>query len=372
MKTVWKIIMLSLLFSIMLSDSAAAWTRSDQTLSNAEMVIGEVFCEAEVCFGPSGPRPEWGSGPFTREEWETAIWDAVIQWNSISGYGDGLFDMRSKRSGEDPCQPQEGAVAIVLTEFSTGVCGGHPLPPTGAGAIAYTVPPVIYVNTSHRGGLAHLRRLLVHELGHILGLGHPDQAGQTVRSIMNSDMECSLTTEPFRYCDAIQLDDIQGIRALHPMRTTLTGMGFLENPRNGSSHSGIGIISGWVCEADRLLIDIRRVHEEGFYTRAAILEPVYGTERLDTARACGDTDNGFGVLFNWNRLGDGTYKIFAEVDGFRLDDRGATVTVTTLGEPFLEGVTGEFTLPNFPTPGKSVVIEWEQSLQNFVIKDTLP
>ena len=32
----------------------------------------------------------------------------------------------------------------------------------------------------------------------------------------------------------------------------------------------------------------------------------YGTERLDTQAACGDTDNGFGLLFNWNLLDDGS------------------------------------------------------------------
>ena len=32
-------------------------------------------------------------------------------------------------------------------------------------------------------------------------------------------------------------------------------------------------------------------------------EATYGTERLDTVPVCGDTDNGFGLLFNWNNLG---------------------------------------------------------------------
>ena len=64
----------------------------------------------------------------------------------------------------------------------------------------------------------------------------------------------------------------------------------------------------------------------------------YGTERLDTAGVCGDTDNGFGLLFNWNLLGEGAHEVVAYVDGIELGR--ATVQVTTLGEEFLRGVAG--------------------------------
>ena len=93
----------------------------------------------------------------------------------------------------------------------------------------------------------------------------------------------------------------------------------------------------------------------------------YGTARLDTEGACGDVDNGFGLLFNWNLLGDGMHDVVAVVDGVELDQ--ATITVTTLGEEFPEGLEGEYILEGFPDPDTSVVIRWEESLQNFVIID---
>ena len=93
----------------------------------------------------------------------------------------------------------------------------------------------------------------------------------------------------------------------------------------------------------------------------------YGTERLDTLEVCGDTDNGFGLLFNWNLLGDGEHTVEAFVDDVALG--WATVRVTTLGEEFVRDVMGTCTTPNFPMVDKTVMLEWQQNSQNFVITE---
>ena len=94
-------------------------------------------------------------------------------------------------------------------------------------------------------------------------------------------------------------------------------------------------------------------------------------ERLDTLDICGDTDNGFVMLFNWNRLGAGEHTVTALVDGMELGR--ATVRVTTVGEgaeeEFLRGVAGECVAPDFPHQGQSTRLEWQQNSQNFVITD---
>ena len=86
--------------------------------------------------------------------------------------------------------------------------------------------------------------------------------------------------------------------------------------------------------------------------------------------ACGDVDNGFGLLFNWNLLGDGAHEVVAVVDGEELDR--ATITVTTVDGEYPEGLAGEYLLEDFPRPGASVVVRWEESLQNFVIVERNP
>ena len=135
----------------------------------------------------------------------------------------------------------------------------------------------------------------------------------------------------------------------------------LENPQPGSFQSGIGIVSGWACEADRIDIEV-----SGGGVNAT-LQAAYGTARGDTAGRCGDTNNGFGLLVNWNILGDGNYTVRALRDG--VEFARVTVIVSTLGlnQQFATGLKGDSQLPNFPEDGKTTRIRWQENIQNFSI-----
>ena len=248
----------------------------------------------------------------------------------------------------NPCHEYDG-IAIILTDGE--VCPGDG-PMNAAGLFGPTdyEQARIYLNIGFyaRGSDYNITPLLIHELGHALGLGHPDEAEQEVMAIMNS----------YLGVDTVQPDDIAGARALWGGPGPLVGV--LENPRAGSHQSGVGVISGWVCEADTVAIKINGVPY-----------PVpYGTARLDTEDACGDVDNGFGLLFNWNLLDDGAHAVGGR-GGRRgigpgydhRDDRRRGVSRRTGGEYLLE---------DFPRPGASVFIRWEESLQNFVIVERTP
>ena len=157
-------------------------------------------------------------------------------------------------------------------------------------------------------------------------------------------------------------------------------VGYLENPSPRSFQSGLGLISGWVCEAEGVTVEIEKADGEVVEVAAA-----YGTERADTAGVCGDSDNGFGVLVNWNLLDDGAHAVRVLVNGVALGTRvvpgvgvvpalvdgieigHAPVTVTTLGAEFVEGLHGSLLVEDFPRAGEQVRLVWQESQQNFVL-----
>ena len=132
----------------------------------------------------------------------------------------------------------------------------------------------------------------------------------------------------------------------------------LENPASGSSQSGIGFISGWICTANTITASI----DGGVKVAAA-----YGIDRGDTQSVCGDTNNGFILEVNWGSLSNGshTVRVFDDEKEFA----SATFTTTTLGVEFLQGAAGMCTVGDFPSAGQSATLEWEPNLQNFVITD---
>ena len=135
---------------------------------------------------------------------------------------------------------------------------------------------------------------------------------------------------------------------------------WLGNPAPGSFQSGVGVLSGWVCEADTVTLEIETAAGTTFTEEAG-----YGTERGDTAGVCGDTDNGFGLLYNWNRLGDGQHTVRAYADGEEFAH--STFTVTTLGEEFPKGLAQTHDIEDFPAEGQTTTVEWQTGQQNFVI-----
>ena len=145
------------------------------------------------------------------------------------------------------------------------------------------------------------------------------------------------------------------------LASSLTHASTLEIPGKGDTLSGIGVISGWKCEAEG---DITVRFDGGTPIRM-----VYGSERGDTRSTCGDTDNGFLAIFNWALLLDGEHVAVAYDDGVEFDR--AAFTVATVGEEFLTDARVRVRVPDFPSPGETTWFEWNEATQHLEMTDTI-
>ena len=145
-----------------------------------------------------------------------------------------------------------------------------------------------------------------------------------------------------------------GVLLLTP---ALTPAATLEIPGHGANLSGIGVISGWKCEATEPLT----VRIDG----GNPIPLLYGSERGDTSGVCGDTPNGFVAIYNWGILDDGTHTAVA-YEGKREFAR-TTFTVTTFGEEFVQGASGECHIPDFPASGERARFAWNEATQGLVL-----
>ena len=141
----------------------------------------------------------------------------------------------------------------------------------------------------------------------------------------------------------------KGLRTLALFLVCVTVAAFgapstLENPQPGSYQSGIGLLSGWSCQGPNISIVI-----DGL-----TYLPAYGTPRTDTAAVCGsgNTDTGFGYLFNFNLLGSGVHYAQLFVNGA---PSGGSVafTVTVPVSEYARGLSKTITVQDFPAVGET-------------------
>ena len=149
---------------------------------------------------------------------------------------------------------------------------------------------------------------------------------------------------------------------LGPFTAASAAQGHIDGPADGSVVSGIGLFYGWVCEAEQvtLVIDDRPAKVAA-----------YGTERGDTANQCGDTNNGFSLLWSYNLFGAGEHTVTAYADGQPFDS--VTFTVVPLDDGYLKEDTVperiDVTLSHLD---QTVTLAWNANSQNFSIVATRP
>lgn len=192
----------------------------------------------DLIYGPGGARVSWDSGqiPFIirmaqtptlqdGSNYATSVLAAMAAWNAqlanvqfsgttagpgFAGEMDGVneiaFDSEIYSNAPDGGEEFGPNVLAVTISYLTGT-------PRPDGSYARSQSDVLF-NTawtwnSYRGSLQFpedIRRVAIHELGHVLGLDHPDHGGQSVTAIMNSTVS---------NVDSLQVDDINGGQFLY-------------------------------------------------------------------------------------------------------------------------------------------------------------
>ena len=305
----------------------------------------------------------------TQAEWRTLIRRAIGEWNNAGA--NFFFATRAARSSDDPCYPPQGTVSVIFTDDGQLCPGDGRIPGVqngASGGAAATAPGygVVYVFLREErfigdGIFPRAHSLLLHEFGHIVGLDHPDKYGQNVSAIMNSDGNYTRRVAAGTLLDFVGLepDDIAGIRALYGTRAGQTSLqATLEAPTQGQTLTGVGLLRGWACDAERVSVRI-----DG----GAPIPVLIGSPRADTQSVCGHADTGFALLMNWNTLGAGDHTLDLFIDGQLATSR--TVTVLTYGQEFMAGKGGEWVLEDWPEPGTDTTVAWNEATQNIEIVD---
>jgi hypothetical protein len=149
--------------------------------------------------------------------WDTAVAPALTTWDNVVA--------RLHYSGNASNPPVSSGDGVNAIVFSNTIFGQQ----FGSGTLAVTFwrssgnnimeADVLFNKNqsfdSYRGSLhfgsngwciADIRRVLIHELGHSLGLDHPDQHGQNVDAIMNATISNRET---------VSADDISGAQSMY-------------------------------------------------------------------------------------------------------------------------------------------------------------
>lgn len=272
--------------------------------------------------------------------WVQALEEAADLWNRDTAFRLDVLDERS-----DPCAGRDGVPRDGLRNgvgFRRTACGDA----FGSGSLAVTttwtrdgttMETDVVLNSNAnwdvysgpwRSGTADFRRVMLHELGHVLGLGHEEDVPSVMTGVI----------APGNLNEAPEQDDLDGVAALYgvpPAKTLLPIILSLEEPALGEVKTGVRNLRGWV-------VSLNPVERVEFYLDGEFrtLVPV-GARRSDVASKYpdypGSESSGFSLALNYSALSVGSHEALIRVldsDGNEVETN-ADFTVVRFANPFI-------------------------------------
>ncbi len=135
----------------------------------------------------------------------------------------------------------------------------------------------------------------------------------------------------------------------------------LDIPAPRSTLSGIGVVSGWKCDAGDLTVR---------FDGGPPIPLLYGAHRMDVraAGACDHAHAGFVSIMNWGNLGDGAHTAVAYDDGVEFArSRFRVMTPRYAFTP--PHVQGECIADDFPEPGDTSRFLWDRTTQHMELAE---
>ena len=311
---------------------SAAWVKESQTFpSGRATIVLHMFCLDTGTWNIDGyaePRCDI----LTQARWQVRIKNALEQWNNAGSYF--FFDSRPAYPDEDPCDSEYGHIHFILADYTQpNPCEpsrrfqsawGTYWPNAAGGAWVFfntTAVPKDLPKERKQTISGAAQRTFLHELGHAVGLGHVYD--QDYYAVMGNRLGRG-------YYDFLFADDIAGIRAIYGTRPNVqpvvqaaqvpTEIGALEVPSPAPGGASLGgrldalqqdfaTIWGWACDAEEVIVHVSvyvnwRKGNTSYTDRFLFTSypALLGMSRPDTLKQCGDTANGFGLVFDWNPL----------------------------------------------------------------------
>lgn len=187
---------------VLVGESATAYVLRGDSWPSGAIVM-------QLQLGPSGGTLADGSA-----SWGTPVEGALANWNTYLSRA----SFRVVRDSTAPIADRNGYNNVIWDDSVYGSpFGQYTLATTRSWRFGSTTTDADVVFNrawgwnSYRGRLASngtidIRRVALHEFGHVLGLLHPDDYGQVVNSIMNASVS---------NLETLTSDDIAGVQALY-------------------------------------------------------------------------------------------------------------------------------------------------------------